>query len=238
MKVAQLKGVALPLFGICFMNESLAGQPIRFVPLPAQQALHVAWPTRNQSLRSTPELFFATTRENADYGKPGWTRNCGKRFHRGCDISPVRKSATGKTTIVFFSACESQTEYKSEEPTFIPHDEIFSVYAGVVEEAVLIEKESDFGLHIVLMHHWPGTRRPFYTLYGHLAEVHAEVGRPIKKGERIGLMGQTSRIADARNWLSVVPHLHFEVWNEEKKAYNPAVFLDHYAPRPKRETDS
>jgi hypothetical protein len=213
------------------MNESVAGQPIRFVPLPAQETLHVAWPTPNRFLRATPDLFFAKTRANADYGKPGWTRNCGRRFHRGCDISPVQKSATGKTAIVFFTDCESDTEYKSEEPTFTPLDDVFSVFDGIVDEAVVDEKESDFGLHVVLMHHWPDSRRPFYTLYGHLAEVEVEVGRPIKKGGRIGMMGKTSRVADARNWLSIVPHLHFEVWNENKKAYNPEIFLHQFAPR-------
>ena len=221
------------MIGICSMNESTVGQPGTFVPLPAQESIDSAWPTPNHSLRTTPDLFFAKTRANPDFGKPGWTRNCGKRFHRGCDISPVRKTATGETTFVNFSDCLRKTEYRSEEPTYVPHDEVFAVLDGVVDEAVLDEKESDFGLHVVLMHYWPNTRQPFYTLYGHLAEVEVEAGRPVKRGEKIGVMGQTSKIADAKNWLSIVPHLHFEVWDENKKPYNPEIFLNRYAPRKK-----
>jgi len=41
-------------------------------------------------------------------------------------------------------------------------------------------------------------------------------------------MGQTSRIADARNWMRVAPHLHFEVRNAGEQAYDPVEFLRRY----------
>src|SRR5262245_43255478 len=56
-----------------------------FVSLPEQEHLELAWPTVNHFLRSAPDKFFARTRVNSDYGKPGWTRDCGRRAHFGCD---------------------------------------------------------------------------------------------------------------------------------------------------------
>jgi hypothetical protein len=38
-------------------------------------------------------------------------------------------------------------------------------------------------------------------------------------------MGQTSRSADARNWLAIAPHLHFEARNESGQNYDPVEFL-------------
>ena len=38
-------------------------------------------------------------------------------------------------------------------------------------------------------------------------------------------MGTTSRVADARNWMAVAPHLHIEFWDAHKKAYDPEAFL-------------
>ena len=74
-----------------------------FVPLPSDETIRITWPTPNHHLFDAPEKFFAQTRVNLDYGKPGWTRDCGKRFHRGCDIAPVDVTPTGKTTRVVFS---------------------------------------------------------------------------------------------------------------------------------------
>ena len=38
-------------------------------------------------------------------------------------------------------------------------------------------------------------------------------------------MGQTARSADARNWMAIAPHLHFEVRDAEGRAYEPVEFL-------------
>ena len=230
-QVPRSTGLVVFLSGVMCMNEFAAASSSRFVPLPEREDLQIAWPTPNRSLRTQPDRFFATTRANTDYGRPGWTRNCGKRFHRGCDVAPARKTSTGKSTVVYFSDCESGAEYRSEEPVVVPHDDIFSVFDAVVIESVREEDESDFGRHVVLSHQWPGTGQTFYTLYGHMAVVDVRVGQEVRKGDRLGTMGQTSRSADARNWLSIVPHLHFEVWNEKKKAYNPEEFLEKYSPR-------
>lgn len=187
-----------------------------FVPLPSNENLRIVWPT--------PGRVFARTRANPDYGKPGWTRDCGRRFHRGCDIAPVHVTPTGQTTTVLFTDCATGREYPSVEPTFIPHDDVFCVYDGTVVEAVTDAMASDYGRHIIVEHRWPRCGEKFYTLYAHLAELRTENREP-RTGDLLGRMGQTSRSADARNWMLVAPHLHFEVRNAAGQPYNPVEFL-------------
>jgi murein DD-endopeptidase MepM/ murein hydrolase activator NlpD len=220
----------------------------------------IAWPTPNRLLLDTPERFYARTRINPDYGKPGFTRDCGKRFHRGCDIAPVNVTATGKTTRVIFTDCATNTDFESEEPTFVPQDDVFCVFEGRVTEVGEDGNASDFGKHIVVEHVWPRSGEKFFTVYAHLAEIgnelldfngrRAEPARPtndteingrmattergpprglVAKGQRIGKMGQTSRSADARNWMAIAPHLHFEVRDAEGRAYEPVEFLRRFA---------
>jgi hypothetical protein len=198
----------------------------QFAPLPSDETIRVAWPTPNRYLFTAPEEFFARTRVNPDFGKPGWTRDCGKRFHCGCDIAPVSVAPTGRTTRIVFTDCATGKDFESDEPTFVPHDDVFCVFDGVVVEAVTDEMASDFGRHVVVEHRWPGSGEKFYTLYGHLAAATATGA--VKAGQSIGRMGQTSRSADARNWMLIAPHLHFEVRNSAGGPYDPVEFLRHY----------
>jgi murein DD-endopeptidase MepM/ murein hydrolase activator NlpD len=92
------------------------------------------------------------------------------------------------------------------------------VFAGKVAEIVKDVNVSDFGKHVIIEHRWPGSGERFFTLYAHLAEISVA-------GRRIGKMGQTSRSADARNWLAIAPHLHFEVRNAAGQSYDPVEFL-------------
>jgi murein DD-endopeptidase MepM/ murein hydrolase activator NlpD len=211
-----------------------------FRQLPSDEPLRLAWPTPNRSLRTEPGKYFARTRVNPDYGRPGWTRECGKRLHRGCDIAPVEVTATGQTTTVMFTDCATGREYPSEEPTFVPHDEVYAVYDGEIVEMVDDESVSDFGRHMVIRHRWLASGEPFYTLYAHLAEIgigpsfakrRASAGKhssSVIGGQKIGVMGRSSKSADARNWMAIAPHLHFEVWDGEKQPYDPAEFLQRY----------
>jgi len=201
----------------------------QFVPLPSGETIHIAWPTANHALFDAPDRFFARTRVNPDYGKPGWTRDCGKRFHGGCDIAPVNVTATGKTTRVGFTDCTTGRDFESVEPKFVPHDEVFCVFSGIVSEVITDESQSDFGKHIVVEHTWPRSREKFYTLYAHLAETSCP--QSAVSGQRIGMMGQTSRSADARNWMAIAPHLHFEVLSAPGKPYDPVEFLRRFALR-------
>jgi hypothetical protein len=202
----------------------------QFATLPSDETIRIAWPTPNHFLFDEPTKFFARTRANADYGKPGWTRDCGKRFHHGCDIAPIHAVATGKTTRVVFTDCSTGHDFESDEPASIPDDDVFCVLDGVVSEIVTDESVSDLGKHIVLEHLWPRTRKKLFTLYAHLAEI--SIQRPpfctqgrAASGQRIGKMGQTSRNADARNWMAIAPHLHFEARDANGRSYDPSEFL-------------
>jgi murein DD-endopeptidase MepM/ murein hydrolase activator NlpD len=212
----------LPLLHSLVVNAPREYQ--QFVPLPSDETIVLAWPTPNQFLFDAPEKFFARTRVNPDYGKPGWTRDCGKRFHRGCDIASVNLTGTGETTRVIFTDCATGKDFSSDEPTFVPHDHVFRVFDGEVSERVDDKNASDFGKHVVIEHRWPRSGQKFFTLYAHLAEIDIS-------GERIGRMGQTSRSADARNWMAIAPHLHFEVWNADRRPYDPAEFLRRFVLR-------
>ena len=200
-----------------------------FVPLPSDEPLRIGWPTPNRTLAADPDRFFARTRVNPEFGKPGWTRDCGRRFHRGCDIAPVSVSPTGQTAKVVFTDCATGRDFESEEPTFVPHDDVFSVFAGTVHELVDDESASDFGKHVVIAHTWPRSGETFFTLYGHLSEILISDPSPLTAGCLLGRMGRTSRSADARNWLAVAPHLHFEVRNAAGQSYDPAEFLRRFA---------
>jgi hypothetical protein len=202
-----------------------------FVPLPSDEHIIIAWPTPNHLFFDAPETFLARTRVNPDYGKPGWTRDCGKWFHRGCDIAPINVTATGKMTCVIFTDCATGRDFESEEPTFVPHDEVSCVFAGIVHEVVEDETASDFGKHVVIEHAWPQSGDRFYTLYAHLAGVAGSHQQSAVGGQRIGMMGQTSRSADARNWMAIAPHLHFEVRNATGESYDPVEFLRRFALR-------
>ena len=168
---------------------------------------------------------------NPDYGRPGWTRDCGRRFHRGCDIAPVNARATGKMTTVVFSDCATGREFESAEPVLVCDDPVFAVCDGVVTEASTDETTSDFGLHVVIEHRWPVCGKKFFTLYGHLASVAVAGGDAVSGGRQIGVMGQTSRITDARNWLAIAPHLHFEIRDENWQPFDPVEFLHAFPPQ-------
>ncbi len=202
-----------------------------FVPLPADGRIGVAWPTPNHNLFGMPNKFFARTAANPDYGRPGWTRDGGKQFHAGCDIAPVRVSPTGLTTRVKFTDPATGLEYDSEQPTFVPLDDVYCVHDGRVVEAVMEAERSNYGLSVLVEHRWPHSQRRFYTLYAHLAAIEVRLDSDCAAGDLIGRMGQTSRSADARNWMAVAPHLHFEVRNEVQKPYDPVEFLTSHLPR-------
>jgi hypothetical protein len=198
----------------------------QFIQLPSDQGLRIAWPTRNHALFDAPENFFARTRLNCDYGKPGWTRDCGRRFHRGCDIAPLNVTATGRMTTVVFTDCATGKDFESVEPTFVPHDEVFCVFEGTVAEIVTDENLSDFGKHVVVEHVWPQNGERFFTIYAHLAEIRLEHATlRVARSTILGTMGQTSRSADARHWMAIAPHLHFEVRNAAGESYDPVEFL-------------
>lgn len=180
----------------------------------------LAWPTNSRALFADPTRYVARTRANPNYGLPGWTRDCGRRFHRGLDIAPTRVRSAGYSVTVQFSDCATGREYESLEPASVPEDEVFSVLPGRVVEVNGDPEASDLGCFVALEH-----VQGFFTLYAHLASVDVVAGREVDAGVRLGPMGQTSRSADARAWMAIAPHLHFEVIAGDGGAHNPLEFL-------------
>lgn len=199
-----------------------APQVTHFEPTPFPVP-ELEWPTRARTLFSDPDRYIARTRANPDYGKPGWTRDCGRRFHRGLDIAPVCALESGVRVLVHFSDCATGHEYPSEEPAWIPDDEIFAVLDGLVVEVNRDPEASDFGLFVAVRHEVAASH--FYTLYAHLDCVLVSEGVPVEAGVHVGKMGRTSRSADARTWMAVAPHLHFEVIAGGGGAHDPLTFL-------------
>ena len=98
----------------------------------------------------------------------------------------------------------------------IPVDTGTPVYAtgdGVVEKAEY--NVNGYGYHVVVIHPKAG----YKTLYAHLSKIpaHIQPGRRVKRGEQIGLSGNTG--------LSAAPHVHYEVHDLEGRRLNPIRFF-------------
>lgn len=194
-----------------------------FIPLPDGIGQILRWPTDNHLLFSEPDRFFARTRANPHYGRPGWTRDCGKRFHRGCDIAPVHVTPDGKTHTVFFSNCDDGTEYPAQEPGWIPHDTVYAVADGRVVERNDQAETSTLGHYLILQHTITGF--VFFSFFAHLASMSPDIGTMVRAGEPIATMGRTSSSADACTWMAIAPHLHLEFWNEQQRSFDPETML-------------
>ncbi len=68
-----------------------------------------------------------------------------------------------------------------------------------------------FGLAIQIEH-----ENGMTTLFGHLAKIYVKAGEEVRRGQKIGLMGNTG--------MSTGPHLHYEVRIDEQ-AVNPRPYL-------------
>jgi murein DD-endopeptidase MepM/ murein hydrolase activator NlpD len=130
-----------------------------------------------------------------------------------------------------FSNCATGTEFASEEPVLVCDEDVFSVFGGVVAEVVPDESASTLGLHVVVEHRWPVSGQKFFTLYAHLRTIAVTAGESLRAGQVVGRMGQTSSSTDARNWMAIAPHLHFEAWDENSNAFDPEKFLRTFLPR-------
>ncbi|MBK9151648.1 MAG: M23 family metallopeptidase [Saprospiraceae bacterium] len=58
---------------------------------------------------------------------------------------------------------------------------------------------SGFGKHLVIDHGFG-----YKTLYAHMHTISVKEGQTVKKGQKIGIVGNTG--------TSTAPHLHYEVW--------------------------
>jgi murein DD-endopeptidase MepM/ murein hydrolase activator NlpD len=185
-----------------------------FTALPVALGPTLAWPTENRSLFNDPTRYFARTRANPSYGLPGWTRDCGRRFHAGCDIAPARATPDGRLHRVVFSDPVTGADWPCDEPGWIPHD----------ADASLL------GRHVILAHQWPHDHSIWYSCYAHLDRIDVARDTQLPAGTPLGTMGRTSRSLDARAWLAIAPHLHVECWDATGRRYDPADLLRRLLP--------
>lgn len=178
---------------LCFSILYLLGGltiPIQGQIIPAES---FGFPTQNRRLlEEHPEKFFmGVDREGERYwqgGSFGFTRTPllydGKeiftRFHEGTDIAPLKRDAEGH-----------------------PLDEVMAMAEG---EVVFCESPgtSGYGSQVILRHDW--NCGPIYTRYAHLSRVNVATGDKIRRGQVVGIMGNTgSQFGIER------AHLHLEI---------------------------
>ena len=87
--------------------------------------------------------------------------------------------------------------------------EVYTTGDGVVKEVT--NSRRGYGKHIVIDHGFG-----YETLYAHLSAIKVKRGQTVKRGELIGLVGNTGK--------STAPHLHYEVFKNGKKI-NPINFF-------------
>ncbi len=87
------------------------------------------------------------------------------------------------------------------------------VYATAAGKVIAAKYDKIAGLYIKIDHGYH-----YATVYAHLSRAYVRPGQEIKKGQLIGLVGNTGR--------SVGPHLHYEV-KINGIPVNPVRFIDH-----------
>jgi murein DD-endopeptidase MepM/ murein hydrolase activator NlpD len=85
------------------------------------------------------------------------------------------------------------------------------VHATAQGTVTIAHYYGSFGLAIQISH-----ENGMTTLYGHLSKIYVKEGEAIRRGQKIGLMGNTG--------MSTGPHLHYEVRMNDQ-AVNPIPYL-------------
>ena len=85
---------------------------------------------------------------------------------------------------------------------------VYATADGVVHSAEANDRD---GNHILLQH-----KKGYRTLYAHLSDMLVEPGAVVKKGDKIGIAGNTG--------LSKSPHLHYEIRKNDEPV-DPADYL-------------
>jgi murein DD-endopeptidase MepM/ murein hydrolase activator NlpD len=103
------------------------------------------------------------------------------RFHEGIDIRSVHRDANGE-----------------------PLDEVRAIADGKVAHVNPVPGYSNYGKYIVIEHRWDSCN--YYSLYGHLSSIAVQPGEPVKRGQRIAVMGYTGTGINRER-----AHLHLEL---------------------------
>src|SRR2546423_4074749 len=103
------------------------------------------------------------------------------RFHEGIDIRCMRRDPNGE-----------------------PLDEVRAIADGKIVHVNLAPGNSNYGKYIVIEHRWDGSN--YYSLYGHLSSIAVQPDEPVRRGQRIGVMGYTGTGINRER-----AHLHLEL---------------------------
>jgi murein DD-endopeptidase MepM/ murein hydrolase activator NlpD len=103
------------------------------------------------------------------------------RFHEGIDIRCLHRDANGE-----------------------PLDEVRAIADGKVAHVNVVPGYSNYGNYVVIEHLWDGSN--YYSLYGHLSSIAVQPGEPVRRGQRIGVMGYTGTGINRER-----AHLHLEL---------------------------
>jgi len=86
---------------------------------------------------------------------------------------------------------------------------IYATGDGIIER--VIKNFGGYGRQIIIRHGFG-----YKTLYAHMQDIEVNVGQKVKRGDKIGTVGNTG--------LSTAPHLHYEVVKDGKKV-NPVNYF-------------
>jgi hypothetical protein len=154
------------------------------LPVNIMQGLSIAWPTYESPLvgnakRIVDDCIQPTESGKLASGKFGLVRENGKKFHEGIDIKSFIKAKDGN-----------------------PADTVCAFMDGTVVYINANPNASSYGRYIVMDHGC------FLTLYAHLGSVCTAVGRVMKAGEKVGVLGTSSNCTTIPNSRA---HVHFEI---------------------------
>ncbi len=161
--------------------------------------LRFGFPTDNTSLlKARPEQFFMFVDRYTPAGQVqvwqagayGFVRNprttnqgtVFTKFHEGIDIAPMARDEKGE-----------------------PLDEVRAIADGTVGYVTAAPRVSNYGHYIVVLHR-VGETGVFYSLYAHLKSTTVLAGAPIRRGDKIGMLGYTGAGIDRRR-----AHVHLEL---------------------------
>jgi murein DD-endopeptidase MepM/ murein hydrolase activator NlpD len=87
---------------------------------------------------------------------------------------------------------------------------VIAAQDGIVEFVNDRKDVPSYGLHVVIRHPWAGVTNRYRTLYAHLSQVLVSVGANVKRGDPIGIAGNSGVTTQP---LPVAAHLHFGVYD-------------------------
>ena len=148
------------------------------------------FPTANHALYEPGQelRFLAPTAPDRSWttGSFGCVRTDGRQMHEGIDIRCLQRDRHGEPTDPVMATADGTVVYFSNKPAL-----------------------SNYGKYIVVRHIIDGIE--IYSLYAHLSEIQPglAVGKAVKAGEVIGIMGRTSNTGEIITKDRA--HVHFEL---------------------------